>query len=79
MKQLRVALSLDDFSLVTSLEEASRAVREYIEACGIGSTDWYADACAGEVRCFAGKLVARISYNGRMWNLDGTESSRGRK
>jgi hypothetical protein len=47
---------------VASLQEASRAVREYIEADGLGSSAWE----GGEVT-EGRKVVARVSYNGRVW------------
>ena len=50
-----------------SVEQASALVRADIDATGVGSSDWYGyGKTQGEVRS-AGKTVARISYNGRIW------------
>ncbi|TJY57390.1 hypothetical protein E4T66_18460 [Sinimarinibacterium sp. CAU 1509] len=52
---------------VETLADASRAVRSYITRNNLGSGNW----AGGEV--YQGpELVARISYNGRIWGLDGT-------
>lgn len=53
---------------VTSMEEASRVCREYIESNELGGGNW----TGGDV-INAGKKVARISYNGRIWWPDGVE------
>ena len=53
---------------VANLKEASRAVRDYIERRGMGSSEW----AGGEV-LHAGSVIARVSYNGRVWAPDGKE------
>lgn len=53
----------DDSIEVCSLEEASNVCRRYIADHGLGSGNW----AGGEVRDMHGKVVARISYNGRIW------------
>lgn len=50
---------------VTSLEDASRQWTEIRDRLGLGSSDMWRNC--SEVRDAAGKLVARISYNGRIW------------
>jgi hypothetical protein len=51
---------------VESAQHASLAVTKDIDETGVGSTDWYSfGKQQGEVR-EAGKVVARISYNGRV-------------
>jgi hypothetical protein len=55
---------------VGSLQEASAVVRQYINQNGLGSGNW----AGGTVR--QGKRpVARVSYNGRVWSVDGSETS----
>ena len=55
---------------VESVEQASALVRADIDATGIGSSDWYGyGKTQGEVRV-AGKKVAHISYNGRVWPVE---------
>jgi hypothetical protein len=52
---------------VESTQHASKMVQDDISATGVGSSDWYDyGKTQGEVR-EAGKTVARISYNGRIW------------
>jgi hypothetical protein len=52
---------------VADVKAASKVVLDDIDATGVGSSDWYAHGKAqGEVRV-AGKAVARVSYNGRVW------------
>lgn len=54
-----------------SLKEASEIVRAYIESKGLGNSQW-SNQETGKV--FAnGEEVARISYNGRIWDLAGVE------
>ncbi len=52
----------------TSLADASRRVREYIAAEGLGGGNWN----GGQVRDRDGALLATVSYNGRVW-LEGAE------
>jgi hypothetical protein len=56
---------------VSSYDEASREVRAFILAHDLGSSQWY----GGDVRR-AGKWVATVSYNGRVWMKDGREVQR---
>ena len=52
---------------VESMEQASAMVRADIDASGAGSSEWYEHGkTQGEVRS-AGKVIGRISYNGRIW------------
>lgn len=61
------ALRLDDKWInVDTLEEASVLVRKQIDSTGVGSTDWYSHRLQGHIRQ-GGELVARVSYNGRIW------------
>lgn len=53
---------------VKSLREASQLMRHYIEMHGMGSSEWYGHATAGRVEDPEGKTVARVSYNGRVWD-----------
>ena len=46
-----------------SLLDASRHVRAYIEANGLGVGSW----SGGTVLDFQGRLVAHITYNGAVW------------
>jgi len=48
---------------VSSLREASRRAREYIEQHDLGGGNW----TGGDVLDHTGQLVARVSYNGRVW------------
>lgn len=53
---------------VETLQEASRLCREYIDRNDLGSGNW----TGGNV--YKGrKKVAYVSYNGRIWALDGSE------
>lgn len=57
---------------VNSLAEASAAVRDYIDEKLLGSSTFTGGAVLdGKTH----KQVARISYNGRIWDLDGNEIS----
>lgn len=49
---------------VTTLNDASAACRTFISDNGLGSGNW-----AGGNVISDGKVVARISYNGRVWRL----------
>lgn len=51
---------------VSSLREAASRCESYRDEHGLGSRDW----SGGDVK-LNGKLVARVSYNGRVWTLDG--------
>ncbi len=52
---------------VATLADASAAVRADIERRGIGASEWYGGD-AGRVHDTCGVLVARVSYNGRVWD-----------
>lgn len=55
---------------VPDLGAASKACREYIDEHGLGSGNW----SGGDVRdTESKKVIARVSYNGRVWDLDGKE------
>lgn len=53
---------------VSSLAEAARACRRYIEENGLGGGNW-----AGGQVFASGEQIARISYNGRVWDMNGQE------
>ena len=59
---------------VATLADASRAVRHDIEVTRgwIGVSEWDRTRNVGAVYR-AGVKVAEVSYNGRIWNLDGSE------
>lgn len=52
---------------VSSLQEASKVCREYIEKHDLGGSNW----SGGKVFDKTGKQIAYISYNGRVWSPDG--------
>lgn len=66
-------------SIVGSLAEASKRVRQFIDAFNLGA------GCSATAPAFtggavfayegpdAGKQVARVSYNGRVWDMAGKE------
>lgn len=45
-----------------SVEECQNAVRAYIEEHGLGAGNW----AGGQIRA-GGKIVGRVSFNGRFW------------
>jgi hypothetical protein len=47
---------------VTSLAEAVSACRDYIEVNDLGGGNW----TGGQIK-WSGRIVARVSYNGRVW------------
>ena len=53
--------------VVTSWAEASRTARAYIEKYNLGAGNWP----GAEIATFGGEPIARISYNGRVWDLQG--------
>jgi hypothetical protein len=58
---------------VETMADASAAAREYIKAHNLGGGNWI----GGEIRDLAGNEVARVSYNGRIWDLQGKEIAPG--
>lgn len=52
---------------VASLDDASRTVRAYIERNGLGGGNFPMAAVTDE----RGRKVAEVSYNSRVWGLDG--------
>ncbi len=52
-----------DVRLVRSYAEASAACREYIARYRLGAGNWH----GGDILDVAGKVMARVSYNGRVW------------
>lgn len=61
---------------VDDLTAASRACRHYIESRDLGSRDWSGERCGQVVDASTRRVVANISYNGRVWLPDGTEAPR---
>lgn len=53
---------------VASLGEASQKCMDYIEQYDLGGGNW-----AGGQVYENGKQIARISYNGRVWDMTGNE------
>src|ERR1700733_5271536 len=54
---------------VCSADEASLVVRAFIDGNGFGSSEL--KSSCGEILSNEGALVARVSYNGRVWTPDG--------
>lgn len=59
---MHVALTRRKTVPVSSFEEASKVCRKYITDRGLGS-NWY----GGDISDSSGKIVAHVSYNGRVW------------
>jgi len=55
--------------LVSSLKEASEECMRFIKDNDLGSGNWM----GGEVVDDSGHVVARVSYNGRVWDKEGNE------
>jgi hypothetical protein len=53
---------------VDSFKDASRAVRHFIESNDLGSGNF-----TGGLVFDGGRVVGRVSYNGRVWNTAGNE------
>ena len=53
---------------VETLAEASLAVRQHIDGYGLGSSTW--GQAVAPVRDDAGRVVALVSYNGRVWTTE---------
>lgn len=56
---------LDKTVLVSSFAEAAKHCREYISENNLGSGNWN----GGDVY-FGAEVIARVSYNGRVWALE---------
>lgn len=54
---------------VRTLREASERCRAYIDANDLGAGNW----SGGKVYAMNGTQVARVSYNGRVWDMEGSE------
>ena len=57
---------------VEDLSEAASTASRFIADHGLGSSNWYAALGAGDVVA-DGLVVARVSYNGRVWTPGGAE------
>lgn len=53
---------------VASVDEASKVCRAYIDRNGLGGGNWVGGDVFSD-----GEQVARISYNGRAWDMSGNE------
>lgn len=53
---------------VATMQEAAQVCRAYIDRNGLGAGNW-----TGGKLYQGKKQVARVSYNGRVWAMDGTE------
>lgn len=54
---------------VESFAEASRVCREYTEKYELGGGNW----SGGKITDDKGTMIARVSYNGRVWDTDGKQ------
>lgn len=71
--RLNSAKNRKGFVEVVDLAAASKAVRAEITAHDLGASDClpgFGDVFAGAI---GGMKIARVSYNGRVWNLNGDE------
>ena len=64
-----INLPITEHRAVKSINHASIEAREWIESHGLGGGNWI----GGQVVDESGKTIARISYNGRAWDLSGKE------
>ena len=55
--------------VVATLKDARSACMEFIATNDLGSGNWF----GGEIYDINGMQVARVSYNGRVWDMDGCE------
>jgi hypothetical protein len=55
---------------VTSADEASAIWWHFVKMNDLGASDLKRDS--GQIRSNDGKLIARVSYNGRVWSPDGS-------
>lgn len=55
-----------------SYKHASELCRQYIELHDLGMGNWTGGAITDQT----GQQVAKVSYNGRIWDMDGKEISR---
>lgn len=69
---VRYGKNKNQIAKVASLKAASEKVRKHIEDNDLGSSQW-CDQETGKVFNSNGDQVARISYNGRIWDLNEVE------
>lgn len=55
---------------VTTADQASALFAHYRDRYGIGASDM--SASCGTIHTADGTIVAKVSYNGRIWTPDGT-------
>ena len=67
---MNLTLDKDCTTEVTTLAEASKQVDAYLRRAGLGYTEWYGRMPRGAEVREGRKLVALVSYNGRVWNPD---------
>jgi hypothetical protein len=60
----------NEVTIVPNLWQASQEVRDYIVRYNLGASNFYGGKVLTQNE---NKLVARVSYNGRIWDLDGNE------
>jgi hypothetical protein len=65
---LKVRVARGTWVPVEALHEAALAVRQHIDAYGLGSSNW--GQAQAPVQDADGKTVALISYNGRVWSTE---------
>lgn len=58
------------YAVVNSLDEASQIVQAYIASKDLGGSEWYGKD-TGFVYDHTGAVVAKVSYNGRLWDSAG--------
>jgi hypothetical protein len=75
---MKVYLTKKKAVSVATYAEASKAVRDYIDAndLGAGCGSGLAAFTGGKIVSELGGEIARVSYNGRVWDLDGSEIAR---
>jgi hypothetical protein len=72
---MKVFLTKTKAISVATYAEASKAVRDYIDAndLGAGCGSHLEAFTGGKIESELGGVLGRVSYNGRVWDLDGRE------
>jgi hypothetical protein len=60
---------------VESFADASKTLRAWVETWDLGGGNM-GRGCGDLLDTATGRKVAHVSFNGRVWNLDGTEASK---
>lgn len=69
---LLLCLGNQKFKPCANFQEASETIQNLINTFNLGSSDFYKNKNVGMIYNAKSSIIAKVSYNGRVWKSDGS-------